>query len=418
MTGGRARRRAVLHLLLSTSLGALLAGCSRPSHPDGARGSPVGAKGLRGGDVATPGAAAHPSASLAGKVVAWVTAQPTRTWSNDWGPTLQMYGLVRAGQAFGLPGAVEYARRWLRERIAAGPVFVPPGERVDSNAYLRGPRLMVTGYCGSWGCNVVAPALDPQGQELGGITARIRSYIQEQAERTAEGGLKHGDGHETYWLDTLYYAVPGLAFEGRRTGNDGDVAEGARQLALHAAKLRDGPTGLFHHCWRERDNWVSPAFWGRGNGWVAMAAAEWLTLAPAAQSRRAEVLAILEGLARALVPLQTERGLWRTVLDRPGAYEEVSASSMFAFALARGVRLGLLGDGARLAAERCGPALARAVAGDGSVGGVSGGTDPGDAGHYLRVRTGTYPWGTGAWLLAAAELEALRSGAPLRIDRA
>ena len=142
------------------------------------------------------------------------------------------------------------------------------------------------------------------------------------------------------------------------------------------------------------------------------------TLAPSDHQRRADVIAILDGMALALAPLQAERGLWRTVLDRPDASAEESASAMFAFALARGARLGLLDDRARSAAERCGAALARSVARDGSVVGVTGGTGPGDAAHYQRIASGTYPWGIGAWLLDAAELAALRRGAPLTLDEA
>jgi rhamnogalacturonyl hydrolase YesR len=340
-------------------------------------------------------------------VARWVTSQPTRTWNNDWGPTVQMYGLISAGRTFGLADAVDYARAWLRERVAAGERYVPPSEPADWNAYYRGLEMMVHSYCGSWGCNLVAPALDEHGDEFAGLRRRIRDYIVVQAERTTERGLKHGGGRETYWLDTLYFSVPGLAYEAARSGDDDDFTEGARQLSLHAARLRDARTGLFFHCWREQDDWRSDELWARGNGWVAIAAAEWLSLAPSTHPHRDQVVELLRTVCDALHPVQSDAGLWRTILDRTDAYEEVSASAMIAFAMARGYVLGLLDDRARAAAIRCAAALNSAVAADGAVIGVSGGTDPGDAAHYLGIPRGTYAWGTGAWLLAMAEVARL-----------
>jgi rhamnogalacturonyl hydrolase YesR len=192
-----------------------------------------------------------------------------------------------------------------------------------------------------------------------------------------------------------------------RTGDDTYITEGAHQLALHAARLCNERTGLFFHCWRETDGWRSPELWARGNGWVAMAAAEWLSLAPATHTDRAYVIALFRRLCEALYPLQTDTGLWRTILDCSESYEEVSASAMFTFALTRGYVLGLLDDQARDAAIKCASALRRAVAADGAVIGVSGGTDTGDTGHYVSIPRGTYAWRTGAWLLAMAEVARL-----------
>ena len=44
----------------------------------------------------------------------------------------------------------------------------------------------------------------------------------------------------------------------------------------------------------------------------------------------------------ALAPFQTEDGMWREVVDHPGAYEEFSATAMIATSILRGIRNGWL----------------------------------------------------------------------------
>ena len=353
--------------------------------------------------------AAAPMSPAAEQVADWVMARPTATWNNNWGDALQLYGLLTAGYAFGQPRYVAYVREWLDNRLSAGLRVSPPSEPIDAAAYRSGTMMYITGYCGSWGANLIVPALEEPGAAAIELERRIADYIMHEAVRTAEGGLKHSPrpNHQTYWVDTMYFSVPGLALHGRRCGEGRYFAEGALQLRLHADRLRDPATGLFRHRWDESSGVVSPELWGRGNGWIVMSAAEWLTHAPADEPNRPQVAELLQRMAESLYRLQTPTGLWRTVLDRSETYEEVSASAMFAFGLARGFRLGILDARAWYAAVRAGRALSGYVADDGAVTGVSAGTGPGDAAHYQAVPVGTYTWGTGAWLLAAAELACL-----------
>ncbi len=55
----------------------------------------------------------------------------------------------------------------------------------------------------------------------------------------------------------------------------------------------------------------------------------------------------------ALLPLQTRDGLWRNVVDRPGAYAEFSGTAMIGFAMLRGLRQGWIkGNDYKRAVER------------------------------------------------------------------
>lgn len=349
----------------------------------------------------------------------WVMDHPARSWNNDWGETLQMYGLVRAGQVFERLDYVEYVRAWLQERMAAGLHFFPAEEPVDNERYRRGPTLEINGYCGSWGLNFVIPALHDALQikvpSWLALQQLIGDYIRDRAVRTSEGGLKHGGRMETYWVDTIYYSVPGLAWLGRQLQDSSYIDDGANQLRLHADRLQDSDTALFYHCWKEPEAWTSGALWARGNGWITMSAAEWLTHAPGEHADREWVVNLLRDMTQTLLGLQSKRGLWHTVVDHEESYEEVSASAMFAFSLVRGVRLGVLEPDALDAARKCVVALEEYLAPDGAVIGVSGGTGPGegDGAHYQMIPRGTYTWGTGAWLLAMSELQEMENGVKL-----
>ncbi len=340
------------------------------------------------------------------RVAEWVTAHPVTAWNNDWGETLQLYGLLQVGQVLSEPRYVDYVREWLLRRLAAGLEVLPAHQVLDGHHYRYGRQMQINGYCGSWGANLIVPHFHTEPQ-VAAFARRLADYILYEAARTAEGGLKHGGWIETYWVDTLYYSVPGLAMHAAWTGADIYRADAAKQLLCHAGVLQS-PSGLFYHCCDQVRGWRSAVLWGRGNGWVLMSGVEWLSWAPPDDPWRVEVEQLMRSLIKALVPLQGKSGLWHTVLDDPSTYEEVSATAMFAFGLARAVQLGLVSPTVQGAVSRAVQALSAYVTSEGAVTGVSGGTDPGDPAHYRQVPVGTYPWGTGAWLLAMAE--AIRAG--------
>jgi len=67
---------------------------------------------------------------------------------------------------------------------------------------------------------------------------------------------------------------------------------------------------------------------------------------PAGHPQRKEIIALFQTLARDTIAVQDkETGLWYQVLDqtkRKGNYLEASASAMFAYAIAKGVKQGFL----------------------------------------------------------------------------
>jgi unsaturated rhamnogalacturonyl hydrolase len=182
----------------------------------------------------------------------------------------------------------------------------------------------------------------------------LRAQLAAQP-RTADGGFWHKQIYpHQMWADGVYMAAPFLARFAAVFGEPAALDDAVKQVLLAEAHLRDAKTGLLFHGWDEskKERWAnpttgrSPQFWGRGDGWYAMAVADVLAEMPPSHPKRAAVAAVLQRLARALVAVQDRTsGVWWQVLDASGRarnFEEASASAMFVYALAKGVNGGWL----------------------------------------------------------------------------
>ena len=249
--------------------------------------------------------------------------------------------------------------------------------------------------------------------------------------RTSEGGFWHKQIYpHQMWLDGTYMALPFCAEFARRFEEPSGLDDVANQIVLIGRHTRDCRTGLFYHGWDESrsQQWADPEtgcsahFWGRAIGWYAMAFPDVLDHFPDDHPRRADLLAIFCDLAAALVSVQDEAsGVWYQVLDqngRDGNYLEASASCMFVYALAKGVRKGYLGANALDAARRgYDGILAQFVASENSglvnlhricsVGGLGGKPyRDGSFEYYVREKVLSNDYkGIGAFILASLEME-------------
>jgi unsaturated rhamnogalacturonyl hydrolase len=182
----------------------------------------------------------------------------------------------------------------------------------------------------------------------------IRSQLKGQP-RTSEGGFWHKKIYPSQmWLDGLYMAEPFYA-EYSATFGENNWDDIANQFIWVEKHARDEKTGLLYHAWDESKQmaWAdkktgrSPMFWGRAMGWYAMALVDVLDYFPKDNPKRAELIAILDREMAALAKFQDKSGAWWLIVDRPNRdknYLEASASCMFAYAYAKGVRLGYLPD--------------------------------------------------------------------------
>jgi unsaturated rhamnogalacturonyl hydrolase len=261
-----------------------------------------------------------------------------------------------------------------------------------------------------------------------------------QQPKNASGGYWHKEIYpDQMWLDGAYMAEPFMASYARVFKQPQEMDGVATQLLLMDAHMRDRQTGLLKHGWDASGKmpWanaktgLSPEVWSRAMGWYAMALVDVLEQMPASDPQRA---ALEDAARRALEAVahyqDPATGLWWQVMDKGGQkgnFLEASASCMFVYALAKGVREGVVPLGLDVNATHGWEAIQKQfVKPDGTLSGTVlvaglGGTP---------YRSGTYEYyvhdpvgdndakGVGAYLLALSEMtQKERAGDLLRKAR-
>ena len=250
--------------------------------------------------------------------------------------------------------------------------------------------------------------------------------------RTKEGGFWHKEIYpHQMWLDGLYMGEPFYAEYAAMMNKKEAFDDIANQFILMEKHARDSKTGLLYHGWDEsrEQKWAdkktgqSPNFWGRAMGWYIMALVDVLDYFPENHPQRKELLAILGRTAKAAAKYQdVKSGVWYDILDMParkGNYLESSASAMFVYGFAKGVRKGYLPKSYFPAAVKGYAGLKKEFVVDRSsdradlkgtvtVSGLGGKTvyRDGSFDYYMSEKVITNdPKGVGAAILAASEME-------------
>jgi len=177
-----------------------------------------------------------------------------------------------------------------------------------------------------------------------------------------------------------------------------------KQYHWHIQYLQDKKTSLWYHGYNHRDqDHMSGFYWGRANAWAAY------TMSQVKKNLQQaylyplymEISYSLRDQLAELKALQTESGLWRTILDDKDSYEEVSASC--------GIAAAMTANGNVLHTKYIQSALEgilKNISPDGSVGNVSGGTAVmKDREGYRNVPKGwNQGWGQGLALAFLSEI--------------
>jgi unsaturated rhamnogalacturonyl hydrolase len=149
----------------------------------------------------------------------------------------------------------------------------------------------------------------------------------------ASGQMLESMPYHDGYSDSVFMGTAIVAQAGALTGEHKYFDMADRHLRfMEQLDLR--PDGLYRH----RN--TADVAWGRGNGFAAIGLALTLTELPRSHPAHAHALASYRKLMAALLPLQTRDGLWRNVVDHPGAYAEFSGTAMIGFALQRGLARG------------------------------------------------------------------------------
>lgn len=176
--------------------------------------------------------------------------------------------------------------------------------------------------------------------------------------RTKEGNFWHKAVYPNQvWLDGLYMAQPfymqyELAFHNRLACSDS-----FHQFCTVRDLMRNPQNGLYYHAydssrkqfWCDPVTGLSSSFWLRAEGWFAMALIDTWELMPRSMSAEKDTLRrMFADLVDAMLPYQDEgTGMWHQVINLPRIapnYLEASGSAIFANAIMKGARLGVLDE--------------------------------------------------------------------------
>ena len=170
--------------------------------------------------------------------------------------------------------------------------------------------------------------------------------------RTPEGSFWHKLIYPNQiWLDGLYMAQVFSAKYAKYIGG-GDFSDVAMQIKNARGLMRDEETGLYYHgydatrsiFWADPETGLSRNFWLRSIGWFAVAMADVIEIM--GEDAPEEIVSIFSELMASILKFRDDSSkMYYQVVNMPlkdGNYLETSGSSMIAYAMMKGARLGVL----------------------------------------------------------------------------
>ena len=243
------------------------------------------------------------------------------------------------------------------------------------------------------------------------IKSKVK-YLRADALRFGDNVLQHtvssgNDFPEQCWADTLFMAAFFLLRAGVMEKDEEIIKDALNQYYWHIEFLQNKENGLWYHGYSHvAKSHMSGIHWGRANAWAAYTMAQIKKLLSDwyLYPQCMEVECSLRDQLAALKYLQSENGLWRTILDDESSYEEVSATCGIAAAMIDNVNPLHLPY-----VEKAAAGVLSNITEDGRVLNVSGGTAVmKDAEGYKQVpKRWIQGWGQGlalSFLVAYAEL--------------
>ena len=314
----------------------------------------------------------------------------------DWPQGVGLYGLYKIMMVEKKDEYREFLCSWFKSNMAEGLPY--------RNINTTTPLLTLVQL------NEICP--DPEFESL---CLSWADWLMRCLPRTEEGGFQHvtsanGDrlgvrlNENEMWIDTLFMTVLFLNRMGQKYNRQDWISESIHQVLLHIKYLYDKKTGLFYHGWtfNTRDNFGG-VFWCRGNSWFTAGILEYLEMFKGSLDAgvREFIVNTYKSQVRTLKKLQSQSGLWHTVLDDPASYEEVSGSAAITAGILKGIKLGILDDSYLDCAWKGVRAVMNNIDEEGTVLNVSGGTGMGaDREHYKKILIAPMAYGQSLTILA------------------
>lgn len=212
------------------------------------------------------------------------------------------------------------------------------------------------------------------------------------------------------WSDALFMA-PATWWDAAATfGNEDYAAFAHEEFVITTELLFDEDEALYYRDSRFFDRRGADGeklFWSRGNGWVYGGLVNVLRVMDEADPRREYYVSLFRRMSDRLVEIQADNGMWRaSLLATSSTPPETSGTGFFTYGLAWGLNEGLLeGEPYEQAVDAGWEALVTHVDADGRLGYVQ---QVGDRPEGVRPDD-TQLYGVGAFLLAAVQVERLRT---------
>lgn len=249
-------------------------------------------------------------------------------------------------------------------------------ERVDKYIEIGLPEVWTVNACAMGHCLVTLYQATKEEKYHEILLSKI-DYLKKSALRFADNVLQHtvsanNDFPEQCWADTLFMAALLMLRVGVMEKDEELIEDALNNYYWHIQYLQNENTGLWYHGYDNiAKNHMSGFYWGRANCWAAYTMSQVGNILPEAYlyPKFLEIVGSLNEQLAALKVLQTENGLWRTILDDEESYEEVSASA--------GIGAAMIAKGNPLHIEYINKTIKGMIANvsdDGRVMNVSGGT--------------------------------------------
>lgn len=213
-------------------------------------------------------------------------------------------------------------------------------DRVDELIELGLPPVWTVNTCAMGHCLITLYQATGEQKYWDIVMSKIQ-YLQTCALRFGDHVLQHtvsanNDFPEQAWADTLFMAAFFMLRVGVILKDEAMIHDALNQWYWHINYLQDLENGLYYHGYDNiAGNHMSGIYWGRANAWAAYTMSKVSSILPECYlyPQYIDIAGSLNEQLAALKKLQTENGLWRTVLNDESAYEEVSASAGIAAAM-------------------------------------------------------------------------------------
>jgi unsaturated rhamnogalacturonyl hydrolase len=277
-------------------------------------------------------------------------------FSWDWPGGVAFFGVAEAYEATGEEKYLQNIKEWVDAELEDG---LP---KLTVNASSIG-HVLLTLYKATNDEKYLETAI------------KMADYLLHDAERFADGVLQHTVNGTKYqfpeqaWVDTMFMAGYFLLRIGNLLEREDYFNFGLMQYHGHENFLQDDRTNLYYHGWDNlAQNHMSGIFWARGNSWAAYTMSRALELIEVQHPSFMIIQGSLRDQLSALVRLQSDSGLWHTILDDSSSYLETSGSAGIAAALLTSGKL------YNKYSQKALEAILSQIKEDGSVMGVSAGT--------------------------------------------